>query len=490
MEQFLTEFSHIFTSGLFEVGNTTISLAYLLKLIVIVSVTILLARFVKQLIRDRVLSRFGLDRGSSEAIASILTYALTILGFLVILQTAGIDISSLTVFAGALGIGFGIGLQEIASNFISGITLLLEQPIRVGDFIEVDGLKGTVDKISFRSTIVRTTDNVFVIVPNNRFIQQNVINWSYNDPKCRIQIPVSFPDDCDNVLVTEAIISATAREQRVLSNPLPQVWFKAYGDGTINFDLQVWIHEAPAMESIKSSLYFLIDDELRSRQIETAAPQQNLHIRYPDKLAGMFQLKEDSSDNNHRDHLQNNESSSSSLSIRTKPIPLRNLLRSVSYFEKFTDYELRRLIEIGYRQRLRTSEVLFKEGDSGDGFYIILSGAVEIYLEDKMNKQLAILKEGAFFGELSLLLGIPRTASVRATEDTMLFVISAEGFEQLLQEQLNVKDVIIEELNKHQEELEKRQKQLRELGLIETEEDDQNVSSWVKKRLNRLFSLT
>ena len=175
-------------------------------------------------------------------------------------------------------------------------------------------------------------------------------------------------------------------------------------------------------------------------------------------------------------------------SIPSKPLSARDLLLQVTYFENFTDVELRKLIEVGHRKRLRPFKILFHEGDPGDTFYIILSGSVEVFAE-KINKHLTTLKAGNFFGELALMLGIPRTASVRALEDTILFAIHKKGFEKILHENPELAEVIVQELGKHQEELSERQNELRRLGLVDAEEDDKNPVVWVRNRLKNLFNL-
>ncbi|OZH53901.1 mechanosensitive ion channel protein MscS, partial [Hydrocoleum sp. CS-953] len=142
----------------------------------------------------------------------------------------------------------------------------------------------------------------------------------------------------------------------------------------------------------------------------------------------------------------------------------------------------------GYRKRLKPLNFLFHEGDPGDTFYIILSGSVEVFVE-KINKHLTTLKAGKFFGELALMLGIPRTASVRAIEDTILFAIHKKGFEKILHENPELAEVIVQELAKHQEELSERQNELRTLGLVDAEEDDKNPVVWVRNRLKNLFDL-
>ncbi len=173
-----------FNIKLFELEDKAVSLASLTKLILFAFIAYLIARLLRELIRRTVLIRFGFDRGTLEAVASVIGYLLTGLGFLIVLEVSGIKLSSLTVIAGVLGIGVGFGFQQLAANFISGITLLFEQPIKVGDLIEIDGLLGIVERISIRSTAIKLLNGTFVIIPNSDFIQNKIINLSYGKSKC------------------------------------------------------------------------------------------------------------------------------------------------------------------------------------------------------------------------------------------------------------------------------------------------------------------
>ena len=160
----------------------------------------------------------------------------------------------------------GFGLQNLASNFISGVTLLIEQPIRVGDFIEIDKLLGTVENISIRSTTVRTLDGVFVIVPNIRFVENNIINWSYRDPRCRLHVSIGVAQGSDTLLVTEALLAAARKDPKVLTDPPPRVWFKGFSESAMLFELLVWTNQPTESEPIKSALYFGIDREFHHRR--------------------------------------------------------------------------------------------------------------------------------------------------------------------------------------------------------------------------------
>jgi potassium-dependent mechanosensitive channel len=480
-QRLLTELSQSFTSPIFKIGGTPVSINLIVHLVVALLIVIFISRTSKKLFKRRLLVRLGIDEGNREVIATMISYTLGTLGFLIVLQATGFNLASLVVVAGGLGVGIGFGLQDITKNFVSGLTLLIERTVKLGDFVEFDGLSGYVREISIRSTIIRTREGGDVVVPNSQLVENRLINWSYDNFTARIHIPVGVDYSSDPILVTEGLLKSAYMEPGVLHNPPPQVIFKGFADSALDFELRVWVNRIDREPEIKSSLNFIIEYNLRQLGITIPFPQRDLWLRNPELLTPLFHQKEDVK------NLQKVESQQLA-SQPTRPLVVRDLLRQVNYFQNFTDLELRRLIEIGYRKRFRMSDILFREDEPGDTFYIILSGAVEVFVE-KINKHLTTLQAGQFFGELSLMLGIPRTATVRAVEDTILFAINQGGFEQLLQEYPELAEVIVQELGKHQEELSQRQQQLRELGLLDAAEDDNNPVAWVRKRLKNLFSL-
>ncbi|MCA1995401.1 MAG: mechanosensitive ion channel, partial [Coleofasciculus sp. S288] len=445
-ERLLTEIAKLFTATLFQIGGTAVSLGSIVQLILALLLVIFIARAFKNFLKHRLLVKLGIDEGNREAIATIISYTVGILGFIIVLQSIGFNLASLAVLAGGLGVGIGFGLQDLTKNFVSGLTLIMERTIKVGDFVEFDGLSGYVKVISIRSTLIRTREGGDVVVPNSQLVENRLLNWSYDSFKARLHIPVGVAYDSDPVLVTEILLKSAYMESTVLQNPPPQVNFISFGDSALNFELRVWVNRIDKEPDIRSSLNFIIEYNLRQQGIVIPFPQRDFWLRNPEVLAlNIPQSKEV-------------QSFPQSPANTSKPLALRDLLRQVNYFENFTNLELRQLIEIGYRKRLRTAEVLFHEGDPGDAFCIILSGSVEVLVE-KINKHLTSLKAGQFFGELSLMLGIPRTATVRALEDTILFVINNQGFKKLLQEHPELAEVIVQEFGNHQDELAKRQKQ-------------------------------
>ncbi|KAM3090619.1 mechanosensitive ion channel domain-containing protein [Phormidesmis sp. 146-12] len=461
-------------------GESIVSLGLIATLIGSAIVTSILARLLRNWLRKRILFKMGLDEGSREAIAAIISYSAAAIGFVIILQTAGVNLNSLTFLAGGLGIGLGFGLQELAKNFISGLTLLFEQPIKVGDFVEVDGLTGTVQKISIRSTMIQTNDGVSVIVPNLNFIVNKIVNWSHQDPKCRLRILVGVAEETDLLLVTELLLKTAYMESRVLSNPAPEVWLQDFGDGTVSLELLVWINQPKFKDPIASGLRFAIEYEFRQQGIRAFSNSQVLSLR-PIRSSATPNFDE-------TDFSEMATTLNEPLPYYSQPSTLRQLLRQVSYFETFTDLNLLQLIQQGYRQTFDANSIIVRENEPGDSFYIILSGSIEVFSE-RANKHLTTLHVGDFFGELSLLLGIRRTATVRALEDTVLFVVSQVGMQKLLANHRGLADLIAQKLAERQQELTQRQQLLKDLDLLDEVDIEQNPIVWIRKRLKMLFEL-
>lgn len=475
----ISEILQVFNAPLFEFSGTRYSVNSILVLLLVTIAVFIVSRMFSEWIKRRVLVRVKLDRGTREVIATLIRYLLTLLGLVIVLQTAGVDLSSLTVLAGVLGIGLGFGLQNLASNFISGLTILFEQPIRVGDFIEVNGLLGTVENISIRSTTVRTLDGVFVIVPNIKFVENNVVNWSYRDPRSRLHITIGVEYGTDPLLVTEALLAAARQEAKVLSEPAAKVWFRGFAESDLQFELLVWINQPTESDPIKSSLNFLIEREFRRRNIQIPFPQRDIYLRNIDDFAALF--REPSSSDDAKSLPENaSEFNYSADFISHSNLALRDLLRRISYFEQCTDTELWQLIEYGYRQLFPNGQVVCREGAPGESFYIILKGSVEIFSR-KVEQYIATLNEGEFFGEMSLLMGIPRSATVRTLEDTLLFVVEKADLQKLLTDHKQLADQIAQKLVE-------RQQTLREMGIL-VEPSEEAPFIRIRKRLQTLFGI-
>jgi small-conductance mechanosensitive channel len=211
---------------------------------------------------------------------TIFRYILMVLGFTIILQFLGVDLSALTIIASALGVGVGFGLQNITNNFVSGIIILFERPIKVGDRIEVADVSGDVVKISMRSTTILTNDNIAIIVPNSEFISSTVINWSHTDRNVRFNFPVGVSYKSDPEVVRKILLEVAQKNDGVLKKPAPDVLLNEYGDSSINFTLRVWTSEYITQPFVlKSQLYFSAFEKFKEHGIEIPFPQRDIHVK-------------------------------------------------------------------------------------------------------------------------------------------------------------------------------------------------------------------
>jgi len=260
--------------------GTTLSLVRVFLLIALLIAVFWLSSRTKRFLFHRFLVNSGLDRSLQYAIAQIVSNLVLIVGVFVVLENTGIHLGALTVFAGAVGVGVGFGLQNIVSNFISGLVILAERPIGIGDRVEVAGLAGQVEVIRARSTVIRTNDNIAMIVPNTKFIDSPVTNWTYGDPRVRFRIPVGVAYGSDVNKVREALIAAGQGNPHVLRDPEPSVFLTQFGDSALDFELVVWSSEMSHRPSrFRSDLNFAIEEKFREAGIEIPFPQRALHIR-------------------------------------------------------------------------------------------------------------------------------------------------------------------------------------------------------------------
>lgn len=279
MTDIWTKLQEIMNFVIFDVKGSTFTLLTLLYLIVASSVLIFLVRRISKLLDNRLLVRIS-ERGTRAAIVTIIRYLILFLGFLLIFKSAGFELGTFSWLLGALGVGIGFGLQNITNNFLSGIIILFERPIKVGDRIQVGDISGDVVEISMRATTVVTNDNISVIVPNSQFINGNVINWSHSDRLVRFRYPVDVAYKEKPERVKEIVLNVARNHPGVLSKPAPDFWFVEYGDSALKFELIVWTStyiQRPTV--LKSELYYAIFNEFNANGIEVPFPQRDLHIR-------------------------------------------------------------------------------------------------------------------------------------------------------------------------------------------------------------------
>ena len=271
---------------LFRIGDTSVTTASLVAAIVLLVVTYLLARLARRLIADRLLARTNLSLGVRYMLGRLTGYVILVLGALASLQTVGIRATTLTAFGAALGVGIGFGLQDIAKNFVSGLILLVERPIQVGDRIDIGTVSGDVTEIRMRATVIRTNDDVHWIVPNSKFIGDTVTNRSFGRPRVRYRVPVGVSYATSPREVEKALLTAAGRCESVLKDPPPDVWFTGFGDSSLDFELLCWTEKMLHRPGFfRSQLNYLIHEELGRRGIEIPFPQRDVHIRTPPPLS-------------------------------------------------------------------------------------------------------------------------------------------------------------------------------------------------------------
>ncbi len=280
LSNFFAQVKTFLDVSILPVGSTRFTVWMLVHLLVLFGLLIYITGKLRSWIADRLLARTHVELGVRQAVSSIVRYLLIAIGFAIILQTAGVDLSALTVLAGALGIGVGFGLQNIANNFISGLIILFERPIKVGDRIDVGGVAGNVIDISPRATTVVTNDNIAVIVPNSEFISSKVTNWSYTNRDVRLNFPVGVSYKSEPEQVRQLLLEVAAAHPGILQERRSDVLLQEFGDSSLNFVLRVWTREfATTPGVLRSDLNYAIWKKFKEHEIEIPFPQRDLHIR-------------------------------------------------------------------------------------------------------------------------------------------------------------------------------------------------------------------
>jgi len=268
-------------SSLFTVNGRGYSALDVLELPVVLTLLWIVAGWLARVLKSHVLQVTGMERGVQEAVALLTRYTLIFVGAIVVLQIWGIDAGSLTFVASVLGVGIGFGLQHIANNFVSGLLVSVERPIQPGDFVKVGEWMGTVEHVGPRHTEIRTLDNVSILVPNSRFLESEIVNWTHGDPVSRLHVPVAVAYGSDIARVRAALFDAARGHREVLSDPRPRVEFRSFGDSGLHFELEVWTRDPRTQFRLISDLNYRVEANLRCAGIQIPFPQRDLHLRSP-----------------------------------------------------------------------------------------------------------------------------------------------------------------------------------------------------------------
>jgi small-conductance mechanosensitive channel len=279
LHELLSAMQDFLNLRLFNLQDTPVTIMSLFIFIIFLSVFLFLAGFVRRFLQGTFLDQFEIDPGLKYTFARIAQYIIVVLGILISFQFVGIDLTSLAVIFGLLSVGIGFGLQNITANFISGLIIMFERPINVGDRVDVNGIEGDVMEISIRSTKILTMNNTSIIVPNTQFVENNVINFSHGDTTFRlhIHVGVSYSSNLDDVL--KALNEIAEEHPKVMKSPKHQVHLTQFGDSSWDMELRVWIPEVKDRLNIRNEINQAIVRKFEKYKIEIPFPQRDLHLR-------------------------------------------------------------------------------------------------------------------------------------------------------------------------------------------------------------------
>lgn len=272
---------HILNLKIFQIQQTPVTLSSLFMFLLVIAAFFILSRILCRIFLKRIMDRMRLEEGTQYNLTRITHYLVMLTGALVSFQFVGIDLSGFMMVFGLLSVGIGFGLQNITSNFISGLILLIERPIKVGDRITIGNTEGDVMEISMRSTTIRSLNNISIIVPNSEFVSSQVVNWSHRDLKIRLDIDVgvSYVSDLEKVL--KCLREVAAENEEVLPKPRPDVLHLGFGESSWNMRLRVWIANPKRHPLTRSAINCAIVRKFRENDIEIPFPQHDLHVRSP-----------------------------------------------------------------------------------------------------------------------------------------------------------------------------------------------------------------
>jgi small-conductance mechanosensitive channel len=268
-----------------ERGSISISVGGVLEFFLVVWLAHLLSRFLRFVLQEDVYPRIDLAPGMSYAASSLLNYIILALGFLAALGVLGVDYNKVSVLVGAFGVGIGFGLQSIVNNFVSGLILLFERPIHVGDTVEIGELLGTVRRIGIRASVVHTLQGADIIVPNSQLVTDKVTNWTLSDRMRRVDLPVGVNYGAEPKKVIELLEQTARAHPDVLPEPAPRALFMGYGDSSINFELRVWPRQFNLYVQVKSDLAAAVYDAVQASEMSFPFPQRVVKLLHDAEAA-------------------------------------------------------------------------------------------------------------------------------------------------------------------------------------------------------------
>lgn len=266
----------------FSVGEHKFTVGHLVLALLLLYGSFLISWATQSILTHDVFPKSHVEQGTGVSIVRLIHYGLILIGVLLALSALGFELKNLIILTGALGIGIGFGLQNIANNFVSGLILLFERPIKIGDIVQINGVWGEIKKLGLRATVVETFDRSEIIVPNSDLVSNQVTNYTLSDRMVRLTIPVGVAYGSNVPLVMEVLMGIAREHPLVVSQPEPQILFVQFGESSLDFEVRAWIADVRKIFVVKSGLHQSIDQRFRQEKIEIAFPQRDLHFRTVD----------------------------------------------------------------------------------------------------------------------------------------------------------------------------------------------------------------
>lgn len=274
---------------LIHVGSSPVTLSGMMTAVIVFTIFLFLSGIVQKVLLKRVAAHLKMESGMTYALTRVVHYTMVVFGAVLAAQCVGLNLGAFGVMFGFLSVGIGFGLQNVTSNFIAGLILLLERPITVGDMISVEGQVGKVLQINIRTTVIETFDRVSIIVPNGKFIENSVINWSHGDPKVRVHCPVGVAYGSDLKKVKEILLRIAAENPDAIQDPAPDVLFLKFGDSSLDLDLVVWTGVPDNQGRMRNKINYAIYEAFAKEGIEIPFPQRDLHLKTTPSAVELFQ---------------------------------------------------------------------------------------------------------------------------------------------------------------------------------------------------------
>ncbi len=262
-----------------QIGNFTFSITDLASAIVIFIIVLVATRALQRLLEHRVFPQTRLDAGVRNSLKAATGYSGLVIALMLAISTIGLDLSNLAIIAGALSVGIGFGLQNVVNNFVSGLILLIERPIKVGDWIVIGTHEGYVRQINVRATEIQTFQRASVIIPNAELLSSALVNWTHKDTQARVEVQVGVAYGSDTAKVQDLLLDCAKSHPKVSRWPQPYVLFQDFGDSSLDFEVRFFIAQADQTRLIASDVRFAVDAAFRQHEVEIPFPQRDVHVR-------------------------------------------------------------------------------------------------------------------------------------------------------------------------------------------------------------------